>query len=73
MHLRFTKRTKAEVSIFDLIGVDKEGNEITYATNQQMLGIIKHEKGGLRLAPYKGSGNKISTGISGSPRERITL
>ena len=29
MHLRSTKRTKAEVSIYDPIGVDKEGNEIT--------------------------------------------
>ncbi len=29
MHLRSTKRTRAEVSIYDPIGVDKEGNEIT--------------------------------------------
>jgi RNA polymerase sporulation-specific sigma factor len=29
MHLRSTKRIKAEVSIYDPIGVDKEGNEIT--------------------------------------------
>lgn len=29
MHLRSTKRNKAEVSIYDPIGVDREGNEIT--------------------------------------------
>lgn len=29
MHLRFIKKIKAEVSLYDPIGVDKEGNEIT--------------------------------------------
>lgn len=29
MHLRSTKRNRAEVSLYDPIGVDKEGNEIT--------------------------------------------
>jgi RNA polymerase sporulation-specific sigma factor len=29
MHLRSTRRTRAEVSLYDPIGVDKEGNEIT--------------------------------------------
>ncbi len=29
MHLRFIKKVKAEVSLYDPIGVDKEGNEIT--------------------------------------------
>jgi len=29
MHLRFMKKVKAEVSLYDPIGVDKEGNEIT--------------------------------------------
>lgn len=29
MHLRYMKKLRAEVSIFDPIGVDKEGNEIT--------------------------------------------
>ncbi len=29
MHLRFIKKIKAEISIYDPIGVDKEGNEIT--------------------------------------------
>lgn len=29
MHLRATKKTKAEVSLYDPIGVDKEGNEIS--------------------------------------------
>ena len=28
MHLRSTRRTRAEVSLYDPIGVDKEGNEI---------------------------------------------
>lgn len=27
MHLRSTRRTRAEVSLYDPIGVDKEGNE----------------------------------------------
>lgn len=29
MHLRYIKKVKAEVSLYDPIGVDKEGNEIT--------------------------------------------
>lgn len=29
MHLRSLKKTRGEVSIYDPIGVDKEGNEIT--------------------------------------------
>jgi len=29
MHFRSTRRTRAEVSLYDPIGVDKEGNEIT--------------------------------------------
>lgn len=29
MHLRFMKKTKAEVSLYDPIGIDKEGNEIS--------------------------------------------
>jgi RNA polymerase sporulation-specific sigma factor len=29
MHLRATKKNKGEVSLYDPIGVDKEGNEIT--------------------------------------------
>lgn len=29
MHLRSTRRTRAEVSLYDPIGVDKEGNELT--------------------------------------------
>lgn len=29
MHLRFIKKVRAEVSLYDPIGVDKEGNEIT--------------------------------------------
>ncbi|NPV72449.1 MAG: RNA polymerase sporulation sigma factor SigK, partial [Pelotomaculum sp.] len=29
MHLRFMKKVKVEVSLYDPIGVDKEGNEIT--------------------------------------------
>ncbi|KUK83281.1 MAG: RNA polymerase sigma factor [Pelotomaculum thermopropionicum] len=29
MHLRFIKKIKAEISLYDPIGVDKEGNEIT--------------------------------------------
>jgi len=29
MHLRSTRRTRSEVSLYDPIGVDKEGNEIT--------------------------------------------
>ncbi|MDD4767895.1 MAG: RNA polymerase sporulation sigma factor SigK [Desulfotomaculaceae bacterium] len=29
MHLRFMKKVKAEVSLYDPIGVDKEGNEIS--------------------------------------------
>lgn len=29
MHLRSTRRTRAEVSLYDPIGVDKEGNEFT--------------------------------------------
>ena len=29
MHLRYTKKMKSEVSLYDPIGVDKEGNEIT--------------------------------------------
>ncbi|MDD4168671.1 MAG: RNA polymerase sporulation sigma factor SigK [Desulfotomaculaceae bacterium] len=29
MHLRYTKKVKSEVSLYDPIGVDKEGNEIT--------------------------------------------
>lgn len=29
MHLRYTKKMRAEVSLYDPIGVDKEGNEIT--------------------------------------------
>jgi len=29
MHLRFMKKVRAEVSLYDPIGVDKEGNEIT--------------------------------------------
>lgn len=29
MHLRSTRRIRAEVSLYDPIGVDKEGNEIT--------------------------------------------
>jgi RNA polymerase sporulation-specific sigma factor len=29
MHLRATKRTRTEVSLYDPIGVDREGNEIT--------------------------------------------
>lgn len=28
MHLRSTKRTRSEVSLYDPIGIDKEGNEI---------------------------------------------
>jgi RNA polymerase sporulation-specific sigma factor len=31
MHLRSTRRTRSEVSLYDPIGVDKEGNEITLA------------------------------------------
>jgi RNA polymerase sporulation-specific sigma factor len=31
MHLRSTRRIRAEVSLYDPIGVDKEGNEITLA------------------------------------------
>lgn len=31
MHLRSLKKTKGEVSLYDPIGVDKEGNEITSA------------------------------------------
>jgi RNA polymerase sporulation-specific sigma factor len=30
MHLRYTKRNRSEVSLYDPIGVDREGNEITY-------------------------------------------
>lgn len=30
MHLRYTKRSRSEVSLYDPIGVDREGNEITY-------------------------------------------
>ncbi|MCL6479602.1 MAG: sigma-70 family RNA polymerase sigma factor [Peptococcaceae bacterium] len=29
MHLRFIKKMRSEVSLYDPIGVDKEGNEIT--------------------------------------------
>ena len=29
MHLRYIKKMRAEVSLYDPIGVDKEGNEIT--------------------------------------------
>lgn len=29
MHFRSTRRTRTEVSLYDPIGVDKEGNEIT--------------------------------------------
>ena len=29
MHLRYTKKIRSEVSLYDPIGVDKEGNEIT--------------------------------------------
>lgn len=29
MHLRSTRRTRAEVSLYDPIGVDKEGNELS--------------------------------------------
>ncbi|OPY62437.1 MAG: RNA polymerase sigma-28 factor precursor [Pelotomaculum sp. PtaU1.Bin065] len=29
MHLRYIKKVKAEISLYDPIGVDKEGNEIT--------------------------------------------
>jgi len=29
MHLRFIKKTRSEVSLYDPIGLDKEGNEIT--------------------------------------------
>lgn len=29
MHLRYIKKVKAEVSLYDPIGVDKEGNEIS--------------------------------------------
>lgn len=29
MHLRFMKKVRAEVSLYDPIGVDKEGNEIS--------------------------------------------
>lgn len=29
MHLRFMKKVRAEVSLYDPIGIDKEGNEIT--------------------------------------------
>ncbi|MDU2065680.1 MAG: sigma-70 family RNA polymerase sigma factor [Sporomusaceae bacterium] len=29
MHLRSTKRTRSEVSLYDPIGIDREGNEIT--------------------------------------------
>lgn len=29
MHLRSLKRTRGEVSLYDPIGVDREGNEIT--------------------------------------------
>ena len=31
MHLRSTRRTRAEVSLYDPIGVDKEGNEFQSA------------------------------------------
>jgi len=30
MHLRYIKKIKSEVYIYDPIGVDKEGNEITF-------------------------------------------
>lgn len=30
MHLRFIKKVKTEVSLYDPIGVDKEGNEISF-------------------------------------------
>lgn len=29
MHLRFIKKMRSEVSLYDPIGIDKEGNEIT--------------------------------------------
>jgi len=29
MHLRYTKKMRSEVSLYDPIGVDREGNEIT--------------------------------------------
>lgn len=31
MHLRATKKNKGEVSLYDPIGIDKEGNEFPYA------------------------------------------
>ncbi len=38
MHLRSTKRTRSEVSLYDPIGIDKEGNEITLY-NYLLLGL----------------------------------
>ena len=42
MHLRSTRRIRSEVSLYDPIGVDKEGNEITltvYLFKQSQLRI----------------------------------
>ncbi|GAB6156845.1 hypothetical protein JCM39194_00450 [Desulfotomaculum varum] len=44
MHLRFIKKVKAEVSLYDPIGVDKEGNEIPL-TVYLFIGITLIKKG----------------------------
>lgn len=53
MHLRSTKRTRSEVSLYDPIGIDKEGNELT---------LTVYLYNGLGASNYLGkSGYKISS------------
>jgi len=45
MHLRFIKKVKAEVSLYDPIGVDKEGNELTSTVYLFIIDITLIQKG----------------------------
>lgn len=51
MHLRNTKRQRSEVSLYDPIGVDREGNEITLVdVTYRPSGIVGGSNGAPRVA-----------------------
>ena len=50
MHLRSTRRIRAEVSLYDPIGVDKEGNEITL--NVYLFNVIDFDDTGFEALSF---------------------
>lgn len=52
MHLRSLKRVRGEVSLYDPIGVDREGNEITLVDGRKQPRLRRAKAGGPQAARF---------------------